>query len=107
MCGICGKVNFNESPPLPMDELNYMCEKIVHRGPDGTKKMIREKIAFGHTRLSIIDLESGWQPISNNNEDIFTIFNGEIYNYQKLRDKLIKLGYKFKTQSDTETIVHL
>lgn len=107
MCGICGKVNFNESPPLPMDELSYMCEKIAHRGPDGTKKMIREKIAFGHTRLSIIDLESGWQPISNNKENIFTIFNGEIYNYQALRDMLIKLGYEFKTQSDTETIVHL
>ncbi|MBC63634.1 MAG: asparagine synthase (glutamine-hydrolyzing) [Chloroflexi bacterium] len=107
MCGICGKVNFNQSPPISMEELNFMCEKILHRGPDGTKKMIREKIAFGHTRLSIIDLESGWQPISNESNNIFTILNGEIYNYQQLRTKLTKLGYKFKTQSDTETIVHM
>ena len=91
MCGICGKVNFNQSPPISMDELNFMCEKILHRGPDGTKKMIREKIAFGHTRLSIIDLELGSQPISNKDNTIFTILNGEIYNYQSLRKKLIRL----------------
>ena len=107
MCGICGKVNFNQSPPISMDELNFMCEKILHRGPDGTKKMIREKIAFGHTRLSIIDLELGSQPISNKDNTIFTILNGEIYNYQSLRKKLIRLGYNFRTKSDTETIVHL
>ena len=78
MCGICGKVNFNQSPPISMDELNFMCEKIVHRGPDGTKKMIRGKIAFGHTRLSIIDLELGSQPISNEDNTILILITSGI-----------------------------
>jgi len=89
------------------EELNAMCRTIEHRGPDGTRTMIRGAVAFGHTRLSIIDTETGWQPISNEDDSIFVILNGEIYNFQSLREELSVKGHKFRTNSDTEVIVHL
>jgi asparagine synthase (glutamine-hydrolysing) len=89
------------------EELNAMCRTIEHRGPDGTRTMIRGAVAFGHTRLSIIDTETGWQPISNEDDSIFVILNGEIYNFQSLRKELSEKGHKFRTNSDTEVIVHL
>ncbi len=107
MCGICGIVDINNSPPIGSDELNAMCKTLEHRGPDGTRTMIRESIAFGHTRLSVIDTETGWQPIANEDETIFVITNGEIYNYQLLRQELEASGHKFRTNSDTEVVVHL
>ena len=84
-----------------------MCRAIEHRGPDGTRTMIRDSVAFGHTRLSVIDTESGWQPIANEDESIFVILNGEIYNFQSLRKELSDKGHKFRTNSDTEVAVHL
>lgn len=107
MCGVCGIVDLDNSPPIRGDQLDAMCETIEHRGPDGTRTMIRESVALGHTRLSVIDTETGWQPITNEDESIFVILNGEIYNFQELRKELTSVGHKFKTASDTEVIVHL
>jgi len=107
MCGVCGVVDFNTSPPIREDKLNAMCQAIKHRGPDGTRTMIRGAVALGHTRLSVIDKETGWQPIANEDESIFVILNGEIYNFQKLRADLSRKGHRFRTSSDTEVVVHL
>ncbi|MCZ6664563.1 MAG: asparagine synthetase B, partial [Gammaproteobacteria bacterium] len=84
-----------------------MCKTIEHRGPDGTRTMIRDSVAFGHTRLSIIDIETGWQPIANEDETVFVILNGEIYNFRELREELKAAGHQFTTASDTEVVVHL
>ena len=107
MCGICGIVDLNNSPPVSPEELNAMCKTIEHRGPDGTRSMIRRSVGFGHTRLSIIDIETGWQPITNEDESIFVILNGEIYNFRELRTELEAGGHKFTTASDTEVVIHL
>jgi asparagine synthase (glutamine-hydrolysing) len=107
MCGVCGIVDLENSPPIRADQLDAMCRTIEHRGPDGTRTMIREFVAFGHTRLSVIDTETGWQPISNEDDSIFVILNGEIYNFLELRKELAAKGHKFETASDTEAIVHL
>ena len=107
MCGVCGIVDLNNSPPVRAEELDAMCKTIEHRGPDGTRTMIRKSVAFGHTRLSVIDTETGWQPLTNEDETIFVILNGEIYNFQRLRQELEAKGHLFRTASDTEVIVHL
>jgi asparagine synthase (glutamine-hydrolysing) len=78
-----------------------------HRGPDGLSVRIDDRVALTHARLSIIDLEGGWQPIHNEDESIWTVFNGEIFNYIELRRELERRGHRFYTQSDTEVIVHL
>jgi asparagine synthase (glutamine-hydrolysing) len=107
MCGICGIVDLNNSPPIRAEQLDAMCKTIEHRGPDGTRTMIRDSVALGHTRLSVIDTETGWQPIANEDESVFVILNGEIYNFRDLRKELEASGHRFATQSDTEVIVHL
>ena len=107
MCGICGIVDLNNSPPIGTEELDAMCKSIEHRGPDGTRTMVRNSVAFGHTRLSIIDTETGWQPIANEDASVFVILNGEIYNFRELRKQLEAKGHNFTTKSDTEVIVHL
>ncbi|MEC9293065.1 MAG: asparagine synthase (glutamine-hydrolyzing) [Chloroflexota bacterium] len=107
MCGVCGIVDLSNSPPIMAEDLHNMCKQIEHRGPDGIRTMIRNAVAFGHTRLAVIDTETGWQPIANEDASIFVILNGEIYNFQELRKSLIGLGHRFSTSSDTEVIVHL
>ena len=107
MCGVCGIVDLNNSPPIAAEELDAMCKTIEHRGPDGTRTMIRDAVAFGHTRLSVIDTGTGWQPIANEDESVFVILNGEVYNYIELRKQLVAAGHKFTTASDTEVVVHL
>ena len=107
MCGVCGIVDLSSSPPIGADELDAMCKTIEHRGPDGTRTMIRDSVAFGHTRLSVIDTETGWQPIANEDGSVFVILNGEIYNFQELRKELEAAGHRFSTASDTEVAVHL
>ena len=107
MCGICGIVDLHNSPPIMGEELMTMCNTIEHRGPDGTRTMIRDSMAFGHTRLSVIDTVTGWQPIANEDNSMFVILNGEIYNFQKLRKELLSLGHQFRTSSDTEVVIHL
>lgn len=107
MCGIAG---FIEKENSSIEErklrLDAMCKTITHRGPDEQGTTVDGRAALGMRRLSIIDLKGGQQPIFNEDNSIFIVFNGEIYNFQELREDLLKRGYKFKTNSDTETILH-
>lgn len=103
MCGICG---FTGKSGLVT--LQRMTDSIFHRGPDEDGFYSDEKVNLGIRRLSIIDLETGHQPIHNENKSIWTVFNGEIYNFQELRKGLEEKGHQFYTDhSDTEVIVHL
>ena len=102
MCGIVGLVTKCEKEKT----IRLMNERIKHRGPDGEGYFIDGDVAFGHRRLSIIDLSTGDQPMFNEDNTVVTIFNGEIYNYQDLIDELTKAGHTFKTKSDTEVLVH-
>ena len=107
MCGICGRLNFNDRPVQP-DELEQMCKEIKHRGPDDQGIWLKGPVGLGHRRLSIIDLSpAGHQPISNETKTVWIVFNGEIYNFQALRSRLIKNGHKFSSKTDTEIVVHL
>ncbi len=108
MCGICGKLYLgNDSPPVSEANLRRMLNSISHRGPDEDGIYRSGAVGLGHRRLKIIDLHSGQQPMSNEDNSIWVIYNGEVYNYRELRAGLIQKGHKFKTASDTETIVHL
>lgn len=104
MCGFCG---FTGSVLNNDIVINTMMEKIVHRGPDSSGIHSDENITLGFRRLSFIDLEEGSQPIYNEDKSIIIVFNGEIYNYQKLREELLESGHTFYTNSDTEVLVHL
>lgn len=107
MCGIAGKINLNKSP-VSQEEIKKMIDKINHRGPDDEGIFIENNIGLGHKRLSIIDLSPlGHQPMISNDGNIIITFNGEIYNYRELRNELIKYGYQFKSQTDTEVIIYL
>ncbi|MBU3668565.1 MAG: asparagine synthase (glutamine-hydrolyzing) [Candidatus Taylorbacteria bacterium] len=104
MCGIAGTLGKKEHTSKLIDK---MVDIITHRGPDDRGTLITDSFAFGMRRLSIIDLSHGHQPIWNEDETVCVVFNGEIYNYRELRPELISLGHKFKTESDTEGLVHL
>jgi len=104
MCGICGKYSPNGVQP---EELNRMLDTIEHRGPDDSGSYLCGHVGLGNRRLSIIDLQSGKQPISNEDGTIWVVYNGEMYNYPKLRPQLEAKGHIFRTNSDTEAIVHL
>ncbi|MBU1262175.1 asparagine synthase (glutamine-hydrolyzing), partial [bacterium] len=106
MCGICGKLTLNGTTPSK-DLLLRMCDTLRHRGPDDEGVYIGKNIGLGHRRLSIIDLSSGHQPLSNEDETIWIVFNGEIYNFGELRPNLTSRGHRFRTKTDTETIIHL
>ncbi len=84
-----------------------MCDPIRHRGPDDEGVYTDGGCGIGMRRLSIIDLGTGHQPLSNEDGSVWVVFNGEIYNYRELRDDLIRRGHRFATNSDTETLVHL
>jgi asparagine synthase (glutamine-hydrolysing) len=104
MCGICGKY----SPDgVQTEEIQRMLATIAHRGPDDEGTFVRGAIGLGNRRLSIIDLQSGRQPISNEDGTVWIVYNGEIYNYPSLRRELESKGHTFRTRSDTEAIVHL
>ena len=102
MCGICGIIRKGDNK----DIIKKMNDRIIHRGPDGEGYYIDGDVAFGHRRLSIIDLSTGDQPIYNEDSSVVTVYNGEIYNYLELRSELESLGHEFKTKSDTEVLVH-
>jgi len=106
MCGICGIVLFEPERTVDQDNLLAMRDRMVHRGPDDAGIFIDKNVGLGHRRLSIIDLSSGHQPMSNEDGSIVIVFNGEMYNYQSLRDHLVTKGHQFKTRSDTEVIIH-
>jgi asparagine synthase (glutamine-hydrolysing) len=105
MCGIAGILKWN-SEKIAAEEILNLTNSVDHRGPDGLGIVLKENFAFGHRRLSIIDLEGGKQPMSNFNETIWITFNGEIYNYQELKKELTDFGYEFRTNSDTEVIIY-
>ncbi len=102
MCGVAGFVGSGTEV-----QLRAMCDTLVHRGPDDQGVYYRPGIGLAMRRLSVIDLLTGRQPISNETGDIWVVFNGEIYNYQELRAQLARSGHTLRTTSDTETIVHL
>ncbi|MDI6696157.1 MAG: asparagine synthase (glutamine-hydrolyzing) [Anaerolineales bacterium] len=107
MCGIVGVFNQTEERRVDKDILLQMLGLIRHRGPDGFGVYQDEKVSLGSTRLSIIDISGGDQPISNENGSMWIVFNGEIFNYIELRPGLEAKGHRFSTNSDTEVIVHL
>jgi asparagine synthase (glutamine-hydrolysing) len=107
MCGIAGILNLAKSRSPGPDELTAMMDRLHHRGPDGRGLHIDGPAGLAHTRLSIIDLAGGEQPIHNEDRTVWITFNGEIFNYVELRAELIAQGHRFYTQSDTEVIVHL
>jgi asparagine synthase (glutamine-hydrolysing) len=106
MCGICGIINLNSSDNVDSDTLKKMGNVLHHRGPDDEGYYCKNNIGLGMRRLSIIDLNTGKQPLFNENGSICVIFNGEIYNFKELQDELIEKGHTFSTKSDTEVIVH-
>ncbi len=106
MCGINGILNFN-GRPLMVDDLQGMNAKMIHRGPDDDGYYTDGNMGLAMRRLSIIDLQGGHQPISNESGRIWVVLNGEIYNYIELRKELESRGHLFKTKSDTEVLVHL
>jgi asparagine synthase (glutamine-hydrolysing) len=104
MCGIAGIVDYQQ--PVAPDLLGRMLDLIVHRGPDDQGRFERGACHMGMRRLSIIDLGGGHQPIANEDETIWVVFNGEIYNYVELRAELEARGHRFRTRTDTEVLVH-
>lgn len=107
MCGICGILNLALEPAAHRDRIDRMSERLKHRGPDSSGKFELPYLALGIRRLSIIDLETGDQPLGNEAGDVTLVFNGEIYNYRELRQGLLDRGHIFKTRSDGEVIAHL
>jgi len=118
MCGICGIINFN-GEFINQNLIQQMNDTLIHRGPDdegyyfsqrlgsrGQRIGDRPSVALAHRRLSIIDLDTGHQPMSNEDGTVWIVFNAEIYNFIELRKKLIKRGHQFCTKSDTEVIIH-
>ena len=116
MCGICGKLDFHRGK-IHEDLFKKMCRSFSYRGPDDEGSYIKRvttdggsniTIGLGHKRLSIIDLSpDGRQPISNEDGSIWLVFNGEIYNHPPLRQELIARGHRFRSETDTEVILHL
>ncbi len=107
MCGIAGAFYYKTDRPVSREVLEGMNSRIIHRGPDDEGLYCKDNIGLAFRRLSIIDLNTGNQPIHNEDKTVWVVFNGEIYNFVELRDDLIKKGHSFYTKSDTEVIVHL
>ncbi|MBL8341933.1 MAG: asparagine synthase (glutamine-hydrolyzing) [Rubrivivax sp.] len=107
MCGIAGWLAGPQAPPAKPGALQAMVRALHHRGPDGQGLWLDGPVALGHTRLSIIDLAGGAQPLANEDGRIQVSFNGEIFNYIELRERLVQRGHAFRTRSDTEVLVHL
>ena len=107
MCGICGVFYPNRTQRVSRDMLMSMNQQIVHRGPDDDGFFVEGNIGLAMRRLSIIDIQTGHQPIANEDNSLSIVFNGEIYNHQELRKDLESRGHHYRTKSDTETIVHL
>src|ERR1700720_2278759 len=106
MCGICGQFNFARTEPVEPETIRRRTETMIHRGPDDEGYFIRGPVGLGFRRLSIIDLAGGHQPMSDAEESVWVILNGEIYNFKELRTELEERGHGFRTRSDTEVIIH-
>ena len=107
MCGIVGTYNLTKQHPIEESNLRQMLAMIRHRGPDESGIYLDSQIGLGNVRLCIIDLTGGQQPITNEDETLWIVYNGEIYNYLELRDELEIRGHRFVTNTDTEVILHL
>jgi asparagine synthase (glutamine-hydrolysing) len=106
MCGIAGILNLN-SKQVEEESIISMLSSIYHRGPDESGVYFGNGIGLGNVRLSIIDLESGQQPMIDESGNYVIVYNGELYNYIELREALLEKGYKFKTSSDTEVVLNM
>src|SRR5262247_3119289 len=110
MCGIAGFVDSTAAPAMERKDsfalVQRMCRVIRHRGPDDGGVLVEPGVGIGMRRLNVIDLETGRQPLPNEDHTVWTVFNGEIYNFRELRRELESLGHRFSTLSDTEVIVH-
>lgn len=106
MCGICGEFNYATRQRAPEERVRRMARSIIHRGPDDDGFHFDNDLGLGFRRLSIIDLSGGRQPMSDAEESVWVVFNGEIYNHLELRAELEAKGHKFRTRSDTEAVVH-
>lgn len=105
MCGINGIYGFNGAA-VDIAHVQAMSDALGHRGPDGSGLWVQGNVGLGHRRLSIIDIDGGSQPLTNEDDTVRVVFNGEIYNFIELRAELERAGHRFKTRSDTEVIVH-
>jgi asparagine synthase (glutamine-hydrolysing) len=106
MCGINAIIGFDALGPADVDTVGRMNAAVIHRGPEDEGMYVDSSVVMGMRRLKIIDIEGGHQPILNEDQSVVLIFNGEIYNYVELRDSLIRKGHTFRTNSDSEVIVH-
>ena len=106
MCGIAGIFNFDKQP-VRVEQLSAMTNNMIERGPDDDGFYTSGSVGLGFRRLSIIDLEGGHQPLTNEDKTLFLVFNGEIYNHIELHDQLISRGHIFRTKSDAEVLLHL
>ncbi|HJQ69872.1 MAG TPA: asparagine synthetase B, partial [Blastocatellia bacterium] len=108
MCGICG-IAAPQKTGFRVDEnrLARMRDSLTHRGPDGAGMYINKGVGLAHRRLSIIDLAGGHQPMTNEDGSVWITYNGEIYNHRELRGRLEQQGHRYRSTSDTETIIHL
>ncbi len=108
MCGICGVVSVDRAEKIDLGVLVGMRDTLAHRGPDDSGAYVGPGVGLGHRRLSIIDLRpEGRQPMSNEDDSVRIVFNGEIYNFEELRRGLVAAGHRFRSRTDTEVIVHL
>ncbi len=106
MCGICGVVYGDRQRPVAGPLIEAMTQRIVHRGPDSDGFYVQGPVGLGVRRLAIVDLEGGRQPVTNETGRIIVVFNGELYNYRELTTALQRRGHQFRTQTDTEVLVH-
>jgi asparagine synthase (glutamine-hydrolysing) len=107
MCGICGKVYHDPQRLVERETVAAMCGTLLHRGPDDQGTYVKGQVGLGAARLSIIDVAGGRQPLSNEDGTVWIAYNGEVYNFPQLRERLERAGHSFATCSDTEAIVHL
>lgn len=108
MCGICGWINRDRENPIEVNVLRRMAQSLAHRGPDDEGLYAEGNVGLGHRRLSVIDLSTaGHQPMTNEDGSVWIVFNGEIYNFMELRRELIARRHQFRSQTDTEVILHL
>lgn len=106
MCGICGYIDYQNPIEDRRALIHKMCDLMTHRGPDAHGYYFKDNIALGHRRLSIIDLSTGTQPMSNVDKTVWIVYNGEIYNFLEIKKYLIQKGYSFRTRSDTEVLIN-
>src|SRR5438552_3910591 len=105
MCGIAGIINFDPDQPVDVERLVRMRDVLRHRGPDGEGLWTEGPVGLAHRRLSIVDIAGGAQPMTTGDESAWIVWNGEIYNHPQLKPELEARGYRYRTRSDTETIL--